>query len=150
MKKTSLLHQGLSAAVAGIGHTDTLALVDAGYAVPRDAHRIDLAVRPNLPRLTEVLVAVLTELAVEGYEVAEEMTTENPMLLAEIESVLHGVPGRRVRQSELKDRVRDAKAVVRTGEYTPFGNVLLIAGVPPEFLTGSSGQLPTPPVKEVA
>ncbi|MDA8202798.1 MAG: D-ribose pyranase [Chloroflexi bacterium] len=140
MKRTFLLHQDLSAAVAGIGHTDSIALVDAGYSVPRDAHRIDLAVRPHLPRLADVLEAVLSELSVEGYVVAEEMTTANGRLLTEIERVLSGVPGTRIAQSEFKARVRDAKAVVRTGEYTPFGNVLLVGGVPPAFLEGSPGQ----------
>ena len=139
MKRTFLLHQGLSAAVAGVGHTDTLALVDAGYSIPRDAHRIDLAVRPHLPRLTDVLEAVLSELWVEMYFVAEEMEAANPGLLTEIERILSGVPGRRIAQSELKARVRDAKAVIRTGEYTPFGNVLLVGGVPPAFFAGPPG-----------
>lgn len=139
MKRTFLLHQGLSAAVAGVGHTDTLALVDAGYSIPRDVHRIDLAVRPHLPRLTDVLEAVLSELCVDGYFVAEEMVVANPRLLAEIEHVLAGVPGRRIAQSELKVRVGDAKAVIRTGEYTPFGNVLLVGGVPPAFFVGPPG-----------
>jgi len=68
--------------------------------------------------------------------VAEEMEAANPGLLTEIERILSGVPGRRIAQSELKARVRDAKAVIRTGEYTPFGNVLLVGGVPPAFFAG--------------
>lgn len=141
MKRTFLLHQGLSAAVAGIGHTDTMAVVDAGYSIPRDAHRIDLAVRPHLPRLTDILEAVNSELCVDEYFVAEEMTAVNPRLLTEIERVLRGVPGHQVAQSEFKARVRDAKDVVRTGEYTPFGNVLLVGGVPPAFLEGLPDQV---------
>lgn len=51
MKKSTLLDQPLSAAIAAIGHSDTVALVDAGYAVPRGADRIDLALAPGVPDL---------------------------------------------------------------------------------------------------
>ena len=134
MKRTTLLHQDLSTAVAGMGHTDALALVDAGYSVPLEVDRIDLAVRPGVPTLVEVLEALLTELIVDSYVVAEEMTDANPALLASVEAALPGIPCRRIPQMQFKDAVRQAKAVVRTGEYSPFGNVLLVGGVTPEFL----------------
>jgi D-ribose pyranase len=133
MKKATLLHQELSAAVAGIGHTDCIALVDAGYSVPSDGHRIDLAVRPNVPRLIDVLDAVLTELCVESYVLSEEMTDVNAGLAAAVVRCLGDVPVAHVPQVEFKALVRTAKAVVRTGEFSPYGNVLLVGGVPPEF-----------------
>ena len=138
MKKTMLLHQELSAAIASIGHTDVLALVDAGYSVPRDAHRIDLAVRPGLPDLPAVLETVLSELCVESYVLADEMTAANPALQSTLERLMAGTPSKCVPQSELKSRVTMAKAVVRTGEYSPFGNILLVGGVPLAFLQGTS------------
>jgi D-ribose pyranase len=139
MKKTVLLHQGLSEAIAGIGHTDSIALVDAGYSIPRDAHRIDLAVRPGLPSLEDVLQTVLTELCVESFILAEEMAQTNAGLAAAVAQLLEGIVPGRVPQSEFKALVHDAKVVVRTGEYSPYGNVILVGGVPPAFFGDALG-----------
>lgn len=141
MKRTTLLHQGLSAAIAGMGHTDTLALVDAGYSVPLTVERLDVAVRPGLPGLIDVLEAVLSELIVDSYIVPAEMAEANPALLAAIEATLAGIPSRSIPQADFKDAARSAKAVVRTGEYSPYGNLILIGGVTDELLRSAPGEV---------
>lgn len=134
MKRTTLLHQGLSATVAGMGHTDTLALVDAGYSVPLTVERIDVAIRPGIPGLIDVLEAILSELIVDRYIVPAEMAEANPGLLAAIEATLAGVPSESIPQADFKEAARSAKAIVRTGEYSPFGNLILVGGVTAELL----------------
>lgn len=141
MKRTTLLHQGLSATVAGMGHTDTLALVDAGYSVPLGVERIDVAVRPGVPGLIDVLQAVLSELIVDSYVVPAEMADANPALSAAIEEALAGVPSRAIPQAEFKVAARAAKAVVRTGEYSPYGNLILVGGVTDELLRSAPGEV---------
>ena len=73
MKKTGILNQPLSAAIAGLGHTDTLVIADAGLPIPPETHRIDLALVRSIPSFVDVLRAVLTEMQVEQAIVAEEI-----------------------------------------------------------------------------
>lgn len=119
MKKTPLLNARLSAVVAGMGHGDLLVIGDAGLQVPKGVEVIDLAVTPGVPRFAEVLAAVLSELCVERAVVAEETAVEMGLAL---------VP-ERVPHETFKAMSRDAVAMVRTGEVTPYANLGLFSGV---------------------
>jgi D-ribose pyranase len=129
MKKTTLLHRELSAAVADLGHTDRILFADAGHPIPRDADRIDLAVRPGLPAMLPVLEAVLEELSVEGFFVSAEMEAANPMLWEAYQQLLAGAERHVIPHAEFKALVPEVKYAVRTGEYTPYANIILVAGV---------------------
>jgi D-ribose pyranase len=129
MKKTTLLHRELSAAVAGLGHTDRILFADAGHPIPRDADRIDLAVRPGLPAMLDVLGAVVTELSVEAWIVSAEMEAANPDLWAAYPDLLGSAERIVVPHAAFKELVPGVKTAVRTGEYSPFANIILVAGV---------------------
>lgn len=129
MKKTTLLHRELSAAVAGLGHTDRILFADAGHPIPRDADRIDLAVRPGLPAMLDVLGAVLEELSVEAFIVSAEMEHANPALWAAYAELLAPAERVVVPHERFKALVPGVKTAVRTGEYTPYANVILVAGI---------------------
>ena len=75
MKKIGILNQPLSAAIAGLGHTDTLVIADAGLPIPPETQRIDLALTRGIPSFLDALRAVLTEMQVEQATVAEDIGT---------------------------------------------------------------------------
>ncbi len=129
MKKTPLLNQPLSAVIAGLGHTDTLVIADAGLPIPDGPLRIDLAVRAGLPSLLEVLHAVLEELQIQEVIIADEMAGHSPQLRTALRDILGDVPVRTVAHEEFKRQTRTARAIVRTGECTPYANLILVAGV---------------------
>lgn len=129
MKKTGLLNHDLSAVIAGMGHRDSLVIADAGLPIPAEVRRIDLAVRPQLPRFLDVVAAVLEELAVEEAVIASEMGERSPDVRSGLERLLPSVPFRVVPHEQFKALTSQARAVVRTGEFTPYANVILIAGV---------------------
>ena len=91
MKKLALLNSELSRVIASLGHHDLLVLADAGHAIPRDADRIDIALRPGIPAIVDVLETVLTEMRVEAYIVCDQVVEANPALVAEYE---RGAAGR--------------------------------------------------------
>ena len=133
MKRTALLHAELSRVIATLGHGDMLVLGDAGLPIPNGPNgplRIDLAVTPGLPPLADVLCAVLTEMQVERVVLARETLAREPgnVLPAWCASQLTVTP-ELVSHEELKRLTGSAKAVVRTGECTPYANVVLVAGV---------------------
>jgi D-ribose pyranase len=129
MKKTGLLNKDLSEVIAGMGHRDVLVIGDAGLPIPPGVRRIDLAVSPNLPRFLDVVKAVLGELQVEEATVASEMAERSPATRQALVALLGDVPVGEVLHEQFKLQTARAHAVVRTGEFTPYANVILIAGV---------------------
>ena len=129
MKKTALLNQPLSSTIAGLGHLDTLVIADAGLPIPPATRRIDLAVSQGIPPFLDVLRAVLAEMQVQGAVIASEMASHSPAMHAALLTALGSVPVTAIPHEEFKVRTAAARAVVRTGEFTPYANVILIAGV---------------------
>lgn len=129
MKKTGLLNQPISAVIAGLGHTDMLVIADAGLPIPAETQRIDLAVVKGIPSFLDTLRAVLGEMQVERAILASEIIQASPSLMREIRTLLSGVPIDTVPHDSFKERTRAARAVIRTGEFTPYANIILVAGV---------------------
>lgn len=129
MKKTTLLHAELSQVVAQLGHGDLLVIGDAGLPIPAGTRRIDLAVTANLPRMLDVLAAVLAEMQVEQATIARELPERNPEVAQGLKARLGATPLALISHEELKTLCASARAVVRTGEFSPFANVILRSGV---------------------
>jgi D-ribose pyranase len=136
MKRGAILHPDLSRVVASLGHGDMLVIADAGLPIPQGIERIDLAFAPGKPPFLDVLEAVLAEMEVERAIVAAEIETVTPEAFSRpLRDRLRSLPkvAKRglelVPHEELKRLTRAARAVVRTGEFTPYANVLLLAGV---------------------
>ncbi|MCT8161636.1 D-ribose pyranase [Pseudoruegeria sp. SHC-113] len=123
MKKTGLLHAELSRTIAAMGHGDALVIGDAGLPVPPGTLCIDLAVCLGVPDLWSVLDTVLGELQVERAVIASEAAQE---LRTAFEARL---PCEQVSHDSLKAASAAALAVVRTGEATPYANIILYSGV---------------------
>jgi len=91
--------------------------------------RVDLALTRDIPRFLDALRVVLTELQVEKAVVAEEMLSASPQVYGAIEELLGNVPLESIPHVEFKERTAGARAVIRTGEFTPYANIILVAGV---------------------
>lgn len=129
MKKIGLLNQPLSAVIAGMGHMDTLVIADAGLPIPAETQRIDLALAEGMPAFLDTLGVVLREMQVERAIVAGEMLDVSPSIYRGIQDLLGDVPIETVTHLIFKEQTRSARAVVRTGEFTPYANIILVAGV---------------------
>lgn len=131
MKKIGTLNSHLSRVIASMGHTDGLVICDSGLPIPRGKEVVDLALAANIPRFLDTLRVVLQELKVEGAVIAEEMESYSNGVYDELRRMLDGVPVRTVSHEEFKRLTADDATVafVRTGEATPYANVLLLSGV---------------------
>jgi D-ribose pyranase len=129
MKKTTLLQSDLSYVIATLGHLDTLVIADAGLPIPTETVRIDLALTKDVPGAIQTLKVVLDEMNVEKVILAQEVNDRNPKFLADVQELLPDVPVEFVTHTELKIRTASARAVVRTGEFSPYANVILVSGV---------------------
>jgi D-ribose pyranase len=128
MKKTPLLNIALSQLIASLGHGDAIVIGDAGLPAPPGVPLIDLALTRGIPGFIDTLQAVLTEMQVEQHVLASELALQNPLMAGAIAAL--GLPGGvTMTHAEFKQRSCSARAIIRTGECTPYANVVLIAGV---------------------
>ncbi|NLJ74333.1 MAG: D-ribose pyranase [Firmicutes bacterium] len=128
MKKQGIMNSEIAAVVAQMGHGDTICIGDAGLPIPHETKRIDLAVAAGIPSFLSVVANVLEELCVEEVIVAQELT-ENQEYYEKLQSVLPIKKITLVDHEELKRLLPETKAVIRTGEFTPYANIILKSGV---------------------
>ena len=132
MKKIGTLNSRLSGVIAEMGHTDTLAVADAGLPIPPETERIDLALTRGVPGFLQTLHAVLEELEVEEVVLAEEIktaTSSSTELCELLHTIFKEVPIRFIPHEDFKQQLPACRAVVRTGECTPYANIILSSGV---------------------
>lgn len=130
MKKNGILNSDISRVLSYMGHTDWICIGDCGLPIPEEVERIDLALAFGEPTFMRTLKVVAEDMKVEKIILAEEIKTQNPAVLAEIEALFEGqnVEVEYVSHTELKERTYDCKAVIRTGETTPYANIILQSG----------------------
>lgn len=129
MKRYGILNSHIAQALADLGHTDYIVIADAGLPIPDGVKKIDLAIKAGFPTFIDVVNAVEEDMIIEKVIIASEIEAGNPehadylkgkFADAEIENVSH---------EEFKQLTKQAKAVIRTGEITPYANCILQSGV---------------------
>ncbi|PWW29585.1 ribose transport protein RbsD [Cytobacillus oceanisediminis] len=127
MKKNGILNSEISKVLSEMGHTDTIVIADCGLPIPEDVKRIDLALKQGSPSFLEVLEALEADMEIEKVTLAEEIQDFN----SELEDVLKNkfTEKEYVSHEGFKKLTRKAKAVIRTGEATPYANIILHSGV---------------------
>jgi D-ribose pyranase len=128
MKRSGIINAQLAAALAAMRHTDLFVVSDGGFPAGERDRVIDLAIVPGLPGFAPVLDAILAEIFVEEAWIATETAQANPERESSLVAALGDV--HRVPHDELKRLAGAATFIVRTGETTPYSNVLLRAGYP--------------------
>ncbi len=130
MKKSGILHAQLSRLIASMGHADLLVIGDAGLPVPPGVETVDLALVQGVPGFLETLSAVLGEFHAEKAIIDTEQADVSPEFHARFKRAWpESIPLEAVPHAELQEMVKGARAVVRTGEFTPYANIVLVAGV---------------------
>jgi D-ribose pyranase len=133
MKRTRLLNSELSYEISKIGHTASITLCDAGLPIPQGVKRIDLAIERGYPSFVRTLDVLLSEMMVEEVIVASEIDAKNPGVFQEIMEVFRAHEMEpivtRVPHDEFKELTRSSEVIVRTGECTPYANIILKSGV---------------------
>jgi D-ribose pyranase len=129
MKKNGILNSHISEVLSRLGHTDTIVIGDCGLPIPDETMRIDLSLKIGTPSFIETLAVVLEDMAIEKVTLANEIMTNNREIEKQVTQIVNGVPIDYITHQELKELTKQAKAVIRTGEATPYANIILHAGV---------------------
>ena len=129
MKKTGIINQPISTVISGLGHTDSLVIADAGLPIPDGVTRIDLALKEGVPSFLVTLEVILSEMQVEKAIIALEIKEKNPTIEKRIIELLGHVPVEYISHENFKLETNTAKAIIRTGEFSPYANIILLSGV---------------------
>ena len=130
MKKGTVLNSDISSVISRLGHTDTLVVCDAGLP-------IDMALTQGVPSFMQVLGVVTNEMQVEAVIIAEEIKQHNPQLhetlLTHLEQLQqhqgNTIEIRYTTHEQFKQQTAESQAVIRSGECSPYANIILCAGV---------------------
>ncbi|MBQ6993022.1 MAG: D-ribose pyranase [Lachnospiraceae bacterium] len=130
MKKAGILNSDISRVLSYLGHTDTICIGDCGLPIPDEVERIDLALCFGEPTFMRTLEMIAGDMKIEKIVLAEEIKVQNKEVLSQIEALFaeQNVEVEYVPHTELKAQTKQCKAVIRTGETTPYANVILQAG----------------------
>lgn len=133
MKKGKLLNSEISYEVAKIGHTQHITVCDAGLPIPEGVKRIDLAITKGYPSFLKVLETVISEMVIEEIVIAKEIKEKNEEMYLKIQKLFEKnrlTPKViEVSHEEFKEITKESRAIIRTGECTPYSNIILKSGV---------------------
>ena len=134
MKETGLLNIEISDAIAHMGHMDELIICDAGFPIPVGIRTIDVSLKVNQPTTLEVVTEILQHFSVEKIVLAEESQTHSPTMFARLTGLFDkSVTVETMPHSAFKQRSRGVKAIVRTGDFTAYSNILLVSAGGPRW-----------------
>lgn len=129
MKCNGIINSCLIWLLARMGHGDKIVVADCGLPIPRGIPRVDLALIKGVPTFQQVIQALKEEAVFQRLVVAQEMRTYNPAQFTFLKAMFPDLPIEEIPHEMFKKMLHDVVAVVRTGEATPYSNVILEAGV---------------------
>ncbi|BEP28497.1 D-ribose pyranase [Helicovermis profundi] len=133
MKKGILLNSEISYVISKLGHTDFITISDAGLPIDEKVKRIDLALKKGIPSFIEVLDTLLNEIVIEKIVLAKEIKTQNievyNKIIERINFENKDIKIEFVSHEKFKEINKESKAVIRTGEFSPYANIIIKSGV---------------------
>ena len=133
MRKFGILNRKLNDALSALGHGDICIITDAGFPLPYEAQpgtiSVDLAITQDLPDIPTILKLVNEEIIYEECYVATNQRDFNPQLFASISKIVKRCQITPIEHEKIMEMRKSAKVIIRTGNFSPWGNVLLVSGV---------------------
>jgi len=145
-KPEGILNPKISELVSRMGHGDRLTVTDRGFPLPlnNDVTVADVSVGANLPGVVEVVDTILKELEIEEVIIAEETEEISPEIHEQFMDIVGDldnkgndieitvIPHQEFKHLVLRgaeEKKEEMKGMVRTGELTPYANIMLVSGV---------------------
>ena len=129
MKEIGMLNSHIDSALNRQGHMDLMMVVDAGFPCPDHVELIDIALSEGSPAILDVLAELRKFHSVEKIVMAKETQQHNPTYFAKAAKAFgDNVELEVIAHTELKERSHGVKTIIRTGDFTAWGNVILVSG----------------------
>jgi len=133
MKEVGIVNRELARLLSEQGHGDMLMIVDAGFAIPKHADVVDISLTENCPMVIDTLQEIKKFFSVEKLIFADKTQEVSPTLFDNITGLFGGAPVEIVTHPQIKELSAKVKAVIRTGDFTAYANVILVSGAGPRW-----------------
>ncbi len=126
MLRSGILNPTLLSLLARIRHTNTLVIADRGFPFWPEIETVDISLVDDVPTVAQVLDALLPVFVVGQVFAAEEFGRHNSEAkVSALRNRLGAIPLRFEPHIEFKRRVPHAIGLIRTGDSTPYANLIL-------------------------
>lgn len=129
MKKHGILNSHIAKVLTDLGHTDYIVVADAGLPIPQGVPKIDVAIKVGTPSFKEVVDAIFEDMVIEKVVMASEMEEGNQETCQYLQQKFADIGQEKIPHEDFKRLTKQAKAIIRTGEMTPYANCILQSGV---------------------
>ena len=129
MLKTGILNPLINSLLSRVRHTNTLVIADRGFPFWPGIETVDISLVDDVPTVLQVLAAVRANFLVGSAFMAEEFLAHNKdETKAAFARALDGVSlTHEPHERAFKPRVPHAVGLIRTGDTTPYANVILVS-----------------------
>ena len=129
MFNTRILNPAVLSLLAHVRHTNTLVIADRAFPCWPRVETVDLSLTENVPTVVQVLAALRPDFRIGTAYMAREFKKANDTnTRLQFAQALAGVAVRFEPHVNLKLRVPNAIGLIRTGDMTSYGNVVLVSG----------------------
>lgn len=126
MLQTGILNPHVLDLLARIRHTNTLVIADWAFPFWPEIETVDISLTHGVPTVLQVLDLITPVFKIGRIWQAEEFVAANDgEVVRRFERSFAGVPFTREPHVAFKTRVPGAIGLIRTGDATPYGNLIL-------------------------
>jgi len=126
MLKTGILNPHVNFLLSRVRHTNTLVIADRGFPFWPTIETVDLSLVDGVPTVLQVLAALRPNFQIGRAWMAQEFLQHNPAATtAAFADALRGIEVGHEPHVEFKKRVPLAIGLIRTGDTTPYANMIL-------------------------
>jgi D-ribose pyranase len=126
MLKVGILNPAIASLLCRFRHTNWLMIADRGFPFSPEVETVDISLADDIPTVRQVLVSLKKHYTIGAAFMAKEFTAENTSeTIAQYKSLLPEVEISFEPHAKFKKRVPRAIGVIRTGDTTQYGNILL-------------------------
>jgi D-ribose pyranase len=126
MLKSGILNPALNSLISRVRHTNTLVIADRGFPSWKQVETVDLSLVDDVPRVLDVLAALLPNFQCGCAYIAEEFGRNNTgETVGRLRATLGSIRLVQMPHTELKQLVPAATGLIRTGDTIPYANIIL-------------------------
>ena len=126
MLQTGILNPGVLDLVARIRHTNTLVIADWAFPYWPQIETVDISLCKGIPTVLDVLDLLTPVFKIGRIWQAEEFVSHNAAeTIARFGKSFGNIPLTREAHIDFKKRVPHAIGLIRTGDPTAYGNIIL-------------------------
>jgi D-ribose pyranase len=129
MIQSGILNPNLLSLLARIRHTNTLVIADWAFPYWPQVETVDITLTRGIPTILQVLEVLKPNFKIGKIWQAEQFVTSNTAeTVAKFDHSFAEIPNvivERLLHNEFKKLVPGAIGLIRTGDATPYGNIIL-------------------------